>query len=504
MKKALFLLLCLIVIFSSFVSCKKEEVIEPEAETTVIEEEEKDFVVSLGYYSHESLNPFTTESRTNKNISTLLYDSLFKTESDYEAVGEIAQGYEFQDGDLLVHLKEDILFTDGSTLSAEDVVYSFNQAKSAPLYKASLKNFSSARAQTESTVLFTLYTPDIYAVSCLQFPVVKYASLAYEAPVGSGRYILKGKDKPYLSANEDYSLDEILEQKRINLYDLNKSETPFYLLQIGELSFIYDDLTSDSLTYKINASTAEINLNNLVFLTFNKNSEILQDKNIREAVCLSVDKALLCGEIYDSLAVPAETPFNPSWYELESFVPEEKDSAITPSSLLDKSGYIYEYDINEYRSKDFEYLKLSFLVSDSDEKKVSLAKKITNTLKKNGIDVSLSIIEKDKFTSALSEGDYDMYLGEVKLTEDMSLSSFFTEGQGLSYGIDTSCAASKAYFDFKAGKIDITTFAKVFDEYKPFLPICYKKGIAYYSRELRYEGTASENDIFSNIYSWGK
>ena len=138
------------------------------------------------------------------------------------------------------------------------------------------------------------------------------------------------------------------------------------------------------------------------------------------------------------------------------------------------------------------------------DKKISLAKKITETLRKAGVDVSLKIIEQDKFTSALSEGDYDIYLGEVKLTEDMSLSSFFTNGQGLSYGIDTSSAAAKAYFDFKEGKIDITTFAKVFEEAMPFLPICYKKGIAYYSRELRYEGTVSENDIFSNIYSWGK
>lgn len=506
MKKALSLLLCLVVILSVFTCCKKEELSGSETETTIpAQEAAEDFTVSLGYYSHESLNPFSTKSRTNKSITTLLYDSLFKTESDYEAVGEIAEGFTFENGDLTVSLKEDILFTDGSVLTAEDVVYSFNQAKSAPLYKAALKNIQSARAQTENTVIFTLYTPDEYAVNTLQFPVVKYASLAYDAPVGSGRYIFKNKgDKAYLTRNDSYSLDEVLEQKKINLFDLNKTENPFYLLQIGELSFVYDDLSSDSLSYKINASTAEINLNNLVFLTFNKNSEILKDKNIKKAICLSVDKNLLCGEIYDSLAVPAETPFNPAWYVLEDFSPAEKDSSETPLTLLDKSGYVYEYDTNEYRSKSFEYLKLTFLVSDADEKKVSLAKSIAKTLRKAGIDVSLETVEKEKFTSVLSEGNYDMYLGEVKLTEDMSLSSFFTEGQSLSYGIDTSSSAKAAYYDFKEGKIDITTFVKVFEEAMPFLPICYKKGIAYYSRELKYEGTVSENDIFSNIYSWGK
>lgn len=504
MKKYISLLLCLFVILSVFTCCKKEEV--PEEETTVIAEEEteKALNVTLGYYSHESLNPFTTKSRTNKNISTLIYDSLFKTEGDYEAVPEIAESYEFTDGDLVVYLKEDILFSDGSTISPEDIVYSFNQAKDAPMYKASLKNFSSARAQSAS-VLFTLYEPDNFAVNCLQFPVIKYASLATGDIIGSGRYLLKSKNsKPYLTRNENYSLDEILEQKKINLFDLNQAETPSYLLQIGELSFVYDDLSAEGLSYKVGANTAEINLNNLVFLSFNENSEVLKDENIKEAICLSVDKNLICGENYDSLAAPAETPFNPAWYILKDFSKEEKDSLLTPSALLDKSGYVYEYENNEFRSKDFEYLKLTFLVSDSDEKKVNLAKSITNVLIKNGIDINLEIIEKDNFTSVLSAGEYDMYLGEVKLTEDMSLAPFFSEGGSLSYGIDTSSSCAKAYYDFKEEKIDLTTFVKVFDEYTPFLPICYRKGIAYYSREIRYEGAVSENDIFSNIYSWGK
>ena len=84
----------------------------------------------------------------------------------------------------------------------------------------------------------------------------------------------------------------------------------------------------------------------------------------------------------------------------------------------------------------------------------------------------------------------------------MNLSPFFSENGEASYTVDSGSTVAKAYTDFAAGKIDVSTFDKVFDEYKPFIPIGYRYGIAYYSRELKFEGTVSENDIFANVYSW--
>ena len=59
-----------------------------------------------------------------------------------------------------------------------------------------------------------------------------------------------------------------------------------------------------------------------------------------------------------------------------------------------------------------------------------------------------------------------------------------------------------AYFDFKEGKIDISTFESVFEEELCFLPLCYRMGAVYYSRPLKFEGAPTESDIYSNIYSW--
>ena len=49
---------------------------------------------------------------------------------------------------------------------------------------------------------------------------------------------------------------------------------------------------------------------------------------------------------------------------------------------------------------------------------------------------------------------------------------------------------------------DISTFIQVFSLEKPFIPLLFREGMAYYSRELTYEDTVNEYELFANIYSW--
>ena len=133
---------------------------------------------------------------------------------------------------------------------------------------------------------------------------------------------------------------------------------------------------------------------------------------------------------------------------------------------------------------------------------MTCAETIARNLRAIGIDVTLRALVYDEYISALSSGDFDMYIGEVKLTPDMSLDPFFNENGSVNYGIDTSSSTAKAYYDFVSGKIDISTFIQVFSLEKPFIPLLFREGIAYYSRELSYEDSINEYEPFRNIYSW--
>ncbi|MGN1195736.1 MAG: ABC transporter substrate-binding protein, partial [Acutalibacteraceae bacterium] len=225
--------------------------------------------------------------------------------------------------------------------------------------------------------------------------------------------------------------------------------------------------------------------------------------NLKNAVEDAIDISSICSTAYNSLAKPCTTVFNPDWSAVSAFSSEQpKQQTSLAEQLLEESGYIYAYENNEYRSKNFDFIEMDIIVNKESEPKLKAAELVASQLKSVGIDARVDELDFDEYKSRLANGDFDLYVGEIKLTADMSLSPFFSESGEASYSIDTESTAAKAYEDLAAGKIDISTFCKVFDEYKPFLPIGYRYGIAYYSRELKYEGTVSENDIFANIYSW--
>ena len=131
-----------------------------------------------------------------------------------------------------------------------------------------------------------------------------------------------------------------------------------------------------------------------------------------------------------------------------------------------------------------------------------LAKDFRKSLESIGINVELQEKEYSEYIESLRKGEFDLYIGEIKLSPNMSLSPFFSENGSASYGIDTKSVTAKAYYDFAKGAIDISTFVQIFDGALPFIPLCYRDGMAYYSRELSYEGTVNEYEPFGNVYSW--
>src|SRR5699024_3372532 len=53
---------------------------------------------------------------------------------------------------------------------------------------------------------------------------------------------------------------------------------------------------------------------------------------------------------------------------------------------------------------------------------------------RNGISATLTKLEWDSYISALEKGDFDLYLGEVRLTADFDLPPLIPAGGALNYG----------------------------------------------------------------------
>jgi len=457
-------------------------------------------LLKLPYSKSEPFNPFKVKSLVGIQLSALIYDSLFRTDSSYKPVAVIAKSYMQGGLKLTVEIKTGLTFSDGEALDADDVVYSFEKAHTSPAYAGHLSNIGSAAKSSEYSVVFFLKNQDPYAVNCLDFAVVKYLD-SDDSPLGSGRYILTdSKGDKYLKANEARLGGFFPSIKKILLVNVSDSDILSYSLQIGSLSFIFSDLRNGDIK-RMKASILKADMNNLVYLSFNSSSPVLKTAGVRRAVSMLIDRKALAAQAFQGYSNAAYSPFNPAWISDFGFtVKTDKTHAVlllrkAGFSKINSSGIRYNSSGNE--------LEFTLLVNKDNIFKREAASQISSQLSETGIKVNINELPLNEYTSAVKRGDYDMYLGEVMLNPDMNLSPLLSAGGSASFGIDTkestACAAYKKFLD---GKLEIKEFIDAFNADTPFMPICYRCGMIAFDRSLSIPQSLNTSDIYSEIGSW--
>lgn len=453
-------------------------------------------MVTLPYTAADALNPFQTKSTLNRDIDTLLYDSLVRLDETFTPVYSLASSVTQTGLTLTVSVRDDVRFTSGELLHPRDVLYSFQCAKESPCYQARLQSFFSCNLSGEE-VVFTLMEENARAESCLDFPVVKFGTGEDELPVGCGRYRPVRRDADlYLEVNEGSSAMEEMELQTLKLLDISTRENELQLLQIGELSAFYVDGAAPS--QKVFANEQAVPLLNFVYLGLNSSRDHLNDPAFRHALAAAIDKPTLCAAAFDAHAAATDLPFHPLWGE----APQEEaafDPLAAPQAF-DALGYTLSSSAR--RAKGGQSVKLEMVCNSENPMRLACARLIADQLRDCGFTVNLSVLDYDSYLIRLDSGIYDMYVGEVKLTADMDLSLFFSAEGKAGYGMDPDSASARTFFSWRAGDVDTDTFAGVFRQDEPLVPLCFRSGRLYCAKELQMEGDVNENDLYANLYTW--
>ena len=496
--------LSLSTILFSFYACSSIED-QDEGTTGITPIEETDShgetlsVLKLGYTQNDSLSPFTAAGAVNQGLASLLYDPLFTLDEHFQPVPVIAESYTQNGVTLTVTLKNRIKFTDGTALTADHVVSSFNKAKTASAYQSRLALFKEAKNE-DGKVVFTLTRNDPYAVNCLDFAVAKDPDSPL--PVGSGRYVIDNADAP---SNITYNGDNIRSERpvieELSLISVSDSSSINNALKIGNISFVFDSLSSGSVQ-RVNASTADVSLNNLVFLGVNSKSTLLSDVNVRRAVSCALNREEIVTTGYQGHASAVSEPFNPEWQAYRDLgrTVQVQDSA-GAEQLLKNAGYT-EKNAAGIVTNNNRPLQIKLVVNSGNAFREEAAQLIADELSTVGIGVQITKLDYDAYTVAVSSGAYDLYLGEVNLTRNMDLTPLFSQGGSVSYGINTSGTSCTAYTQFLNGEIAMADFLTAFNDELPIIPLCYRKGISLYARSITVPVISTESDMFYNISEW--
>ncbi len=475
--------------------------------------------LTLPIAHNDTLDPFKAQSAVNRSLVTLLYDSLVYIDADFQPQLLLAESYSLNGKTLSVTLK-DAYFSDMTKITAADVEYSFGKAKSSDYYAQRLSNISSADG-SGNTVVFTLKSADILALSCLDFPIVKDGTVQTKydstklydiaAPTGSGRYVINGalpNATLVAAANNVRGTQPYITE--IRLFEVTDSDGMAYGLQIGNYDCWYNDLSSGEY-YRVNAGLSVVPTNNIVYLAFNSDKSILQEKPVRKAVSMLLDREEIVSMGFQGHAAAAVLPFNPAWSTMDTVASNGSAKAQSEAALglLEAAGY---NSVNGYgyRCSRTKSLNCTLTVCSDNPFKLAAAKQIKEQLALVNFNVKIIELGYKDYIKAIADGNFEMYLGEIKLPANMDLSGFFNPSgtanavieaeveEGL-WEINPCC---DAYKSFTAGELSLTDFCRMFEEEMPFVPVCYRNAVQVYSRDFTTEITATCYDNFDGIDKW--
>lgn len=457
-------------------------------------ETQQSLSVSLPYYKSDSCNPYFAVSTENRALSALFCAPLYRVNADYSAKAVLAKSIDGGGTSYTVTLTSAV-FSDGRSLTAADVVYSFNLAKNSKWYGTRLANAASARAEG-NTVVFTLTSPEPYFENLLTFPVVKSgtADTADAIPVGTGTFVFSADGT--VTENPHGARGAV---QSVSLVDIQDADNLGNALEIGNIDFVFDDFAGGDYT-RIVAQNTFVTMNNLVYLGVNCTAGALTSAAVRTAIYYAVDKDDVAASAYRGCGESAAVPFHPAFCRAQGLsAGQAAADTARASEILGKIGY-NRYDKKGHLTNGHNTLEMSILVNGANGFRLSAAYTLAENLNAAGFSVTVESVTDEVYAARVASGAFTLYLGEVKLGENLSLSPFF--GGAASAGADTSLPVFSAYTAFAAGEIGLSAFADAFLNDMPFVPICYRAGLAAYSRGIAPDFSAAAYDVYGDIALW--
>ena len=116
----------------------REDAVQTEASTPTRPEETAEQDIIMAYYPDVSMNPYECADYTNRTLFSLMYQSLFVTDQNYEVKPVLCQRYRVSD-DLktyIIYPETNARFSDGDSLTVNDVLLSLKAAMDDKSYYA--------------------------------------------------------------------------------------------------------------------------------------------------------------------------------------------------------------------------------------------------------------------------------------------------------------------------------------------------------------------------------
>lgn len=403
------------------------------------------------------------ETAYDNYVNGALFDSLMDLKSDGTYEPSVAKKWEISDDKLVYtyYLRDDVKFSDGTPLTAEDVAFTLtvmhDKSYDGPsdMIKAMIKggkeykegtateiegikvidkhtleittteaNSSALRSVGLSSIIPKHYYGKDYKQGNLD-----YMKDLHQKPLGSGPYIMEayvpGQEVRFV-ANEHYFKGKPKIPKLI--YKVTSSDTNIQTLQAGETDMeIQINVNKDNVELLKSLGFLDITLyptNGYGYIGFNHNDPKFKDKRVRQALTYGLNREEIVEAAYQGNAKVINVPqSNVSWAYTDD-VNKYEFNLEKAAQLLDEAGW--KVGADGIREKDGVKFKIHFLATTPNPVNEVIIPVAKENYKELGILFEPDMLDFNAVKEKQKKGDFDMFFLAWQLTEDPDSTNIFS------------------------------------------------------------------------------
>lgn len=425
-------------------SATEETVVEETAQSDIFD---ADLLVGYVAGSDAKINPFLCSEQDLVSMNQMVFEPLVTLDENQKPSPMLADNWEHQDKLWKFTLRSGISFHNGQPLTAYDVQASYElfvqmDAGDNP-YTARMKQLiSRLQAIDDRTVAVEGKYAGYITLYAMNFPVVQADTLYDDMPRGTGPYWYVRYDIDSairIEANplwwqQPPTLDSITFRR------YSVSARAIEGIQTNQVDMLSTRSTNAAICRKLSDLTAmDYGTTTYEMLVPNLDpSSQMSNVKLRQAVMYAIDRSMIASNAYHDMAIQSEVPVLPgTWlYESQSaqyyYSPERALQLLYESGWKDLTG---DMVLDKVEGVKVSELELNIITSNDSVSSIreNAVDQIAEYLNAVGIRTVVEVLEKSELKKRMSNGQYDLALIGVNLSEVPILTQLLGSSGALNY-----------------------------------------------------------------------
>lgn len=357
------------------------------------------------------VNPLLAISDTDRDLTALTYAGLMGHDADGALVPILASGYEESDDGktYTFRLRANAKFSDGTPVTADDVVYTVTKAQDPGLKSPALANWANIRAEAvdAQTVRFTLpkaYAPFLEDTTLGILPQhvwkdVSDAEFPFSAkqinPIGAG---------PFQVTKVNRKSDGSIASYELSVF---KGYAPGRAYLNGIRLFFYDDSTELTSALKNGAvesaygvatkQVLRVPYSRVFGVFFNPaKNPLFAKKEVREALSVAIDRTAIVNDVLGGYATPITGPVPPGFGVPSLAIPDADTRLDAAREILTDGKWKFD-EASQTWTSGSETLSITLVTSNVPELK-AVATQIQKDWQALGVPTTIELHDAGSLT----------------------------------------------------------------------------------------------------------